>query len=180
MPNWVSNELVLTGPPAALEAALEALGDRESEDQSRRLLNFSQVAPIPATIQSQEPDGAGCFFGEHGDGAMDSECWTVRHWGSTTNALWTSVEGSPAEGFLRYEFSTAWTPARPILEVISSLLPSLSIDFAFVEPNTDVAGRDRYSPGFFWGKADAALDEELCRAVLGDSVLASYLAHDQS
>ena len=96
MPNWVSNELVLTGPPAALEAALEALGDRESEDQSRRLLNFSQVAPIPATIQSQEPDGAGCFFGEHGDGAMDSECWTVRHWGSTTNALWTSVEGSPA------------------------------------------------------------------------------------
>lgn len=173
MPNWVANELILTGLPADLEAVLAAFGDPLAENEDRRLLDFGRLAPIPGDVSGVEATSE-CLLGEHEGGPMDSHCWRDLHWGTTRNARWVEIEGSPGAGVLRFEFSSAWSPARPLLPVISSLWPRLSIDFAFAEPNMVMAGRDRYAPGAFWGRADAAYDEDLCRSVLGGSVLASY------
>jgi Ferredoxin-like domain in Api92-like protein len=180
VPNWVSNELALTGSPEDLEAVLAAFGDPDTEDEDRRLLDFARLAPVPDDVVSHEPL-EGCILGKHEGGPMDARCWREQHWGSKSNAHWVSVEGSPAAGTLRFEFSTAWTPARPLLPLIDSLWPGLSIDFTFVEPNMVFAGRDRHSStGKWWVQANARYDEELCRAVLGDSRLTAYLDEDMS
>jgi Ferredoxin-like domain in Api92-like protein len=178
VPNWVSNELILTGLPSDLEAVLVALGDADAENEDRRLLDFGRLSPIPEDVLDIEATPE-CLLGEHNGGPMDSHCWREQHWGSTRNACWLALEGSAESGVLRYEFSTAWTPPRPLLLVISSLWPGLSIDFAFAEPNMVSAGRHRYTPGHFWGQAEAAFDEDMCRAVLGNSALASYFDVDE-
>lgn len=133
MPNWVSNELILTGSPKELKIVLRALGDPKAEDEDQRLLDFTRIAPMPNEMAGQAPL-KGCGLGHHAGGPMDWRCWREQNWGSKSNARWVSVEGSPTSGSLRYEFSTAWAPARPFVAYIWLSWPGLSIDFTFVEP----------------------------------------------
>lgn len=173
MPDYVSNELTLTGSPRSLAAAMATLGDSTSTDPDRRILDFGRIVPMPPEVASR-PSSSECLHGRHVD-PMDRHCWAEVHWGTVRKASNVSMEGSVRGGVLRYEFSTAWTPAEPIVLAIGLRCPSLSIDYRYVETTSLVAGRIRHRPNGSWGRSVAEGDEASCKAVLGDSRLGGYL-----
>lgn len=159
MPNWVTNELVLKGPGDMLETAQAMLGDADAEEEDQRLLDFSRLIAEPDDLPWSEGDD-----------------WRTEHWGSKWNASSVSLAESPITGLVRYTFETAWTPAIPLLAIIATKFPALSIDFAFIETSELVAGRIRYANDSGWIEVSAAGDADSCVAVLEDSHLASPLS----
>ncbi len=175
MPNWVSNELILKGSRQELASVRKILANPRATSQDQRLLDFARLASMPREVIGHQPL-KDCGVAYHAGGPLDWRCWRETNWGSCRNASRVSVEGSAEAGYLRYEFTTAWTPARPFIVQVWLAWPGLSIDFTFVVPAMLFAGRDRRLVGDDrWTQANARYDEALCRAVLGNSRLAACL-----
>ena len=88
MPNWCSNELIVTGDAAAVSAFIRAVEDPETP------LDFDKIIPKP---ESEE----------------DWYTWCNKNWGTKWNA--DGVTRQAEDGRVAYNFQTAWAPPSKAL-----------------------------------------------------------------
>ena len=130
MPNWVENDLKVKGDPEAVTRfTAEMEGTRE--DGVNTYLDEQKLIPYP---QNQ---------------GWDYE-WCINNWGTkwgfceTQSPEITTVNGK-AEAF--YTFSTAWSPAIPLVAKMAEKNPHLSFTWRFYERGMEYKGKIVFKAG---------------------------------
>lgn len=159
MPDWCRNTLVVSGAPADLEAFRSAACRPGDGPDSAEPFALSALVPMPE-ILSRTARGSREFTTAEGEtikcrswysdgiedrpltraeaklveetGATDWYDWTVQNWGVKWDITGGQVSGCPAEGTLRYQFTTAWDCPRPVIFHLVERFPSLTQVWAVV------------------------------------------------
>lgn len=136
MPNWCANKLTVTGPAAEVLAFEDrALGHApwlESQELEERpnVLNFHSLVPIPDEVLA-----AG-----YGDAGHN---WEMENWG----CKWGATEAcilDEWEGFIAYEFNTAWSPPLEFLQTAAKNWPNLTFVLEYEEPGAAFKGLAKF------------------------------------
>lgn len=128
MPNHCYGYLEVSGEPKLLNKFMKQIEVTESEATSERSatkFSLDKVIPMPKELLN-------------GDGWYD---WRVSNWGTKWDLcdLETNDEGWE-EGFISYNFWTAWSPPEQVLEALTTQHPKLSFSYKFADEG-----------GGFWG-----------------------------
>jgi hypothetical protein len=172
MPNWCENELVVKGSPKALRAFQHVVTPSAADG----VLDFERICPSPRALAGLAHDERCCPLERARVMRSDDDwraCGRVQTWGTKSNAVDASVDGTPDEGSLRYVFLTAWSPADIVVFALGVRFPELEIDYAFGEAGAIFAGRLRKDPHGWWRTSLADLDETACRQILAGTELAA-------
>jgi hypothetical protein len=153
MPNHCYSHLEITGEPKLLNKFMKQVEVTESEATSHlsaTKFSLNKVIPMPEELHN-------------GDGWYD---WRVAHWGTK----WDLCDLEPNDfswenGYIYYDFWTAWSPIEPILEKLTNEYPELTFSLKFSDEG-----------GGFWGlwnfhngtkevveEGDSSTDEITCR-----------------
>lgn len=73
--------------------------------------------------------------------------WNVNNWGTKWDVAKESIGVGDVDGGKCYNFSTAWTPAVPIVAEMARQFPGLTIVHQYDEPGCCCAGVIRYKDG---------------------------------
>jgi hypothetical protein len=124
MPNWVYNNMTVTGGKSDLEAFAKKASEQRPEGASPSVLSFFNF------VRPADDDLANY----HETGWYE---WNIEHWGTkwdACDAVVSDVE-KQADGIysLDYGFNTAWADPREALEAIVSQHPELSFYIKSVE-----------------------------------------------
>ena len=110
MPNWVYNNLTITGRPEKI---------REIKDKAYfngLVFNFRAFVPI--------------------DRSKDSDDLRIERWGTDRNAVDSKIVDEEP-GSIRYTFSTAWAPPEKFVASLRELYPDVEFDLDYVCENGD-------------------------------------------
>jgi hypothetical protein len=155
MPNWCSNNVIITGAGDTVERVKAAIRDTTSDDSDTQVFALSRFLPCP-----QELLDAGSGFRDGAEypsvedkarfkatyGAPDWYDWCINNWGTKWDASSASVvEDTPG----RYSvfFDTAWGPALPALDTLAAQFPEVTIVCSYDEPGCDFAGEVHWEDG---------------------------------
>lgn len=160
MPNWCSNNLIISGEKAAILRFLEGLKAlpatyTEEEAITEPCYTLNSYVPVPAEIQAKpySPD----YSHPQGVPPMEQECgyyWQSREWGSKWDCFGTSefeaemrsafseLEAQPNEGILAISlvFDSAWSPICPWVIKVGPLFPELSFELHYIEESMSFGG----------------------------------------
>ena len=152
MPNWVFNTATITGKEADLKKFVEKATkphttywmdwktNETKEEVSEKELSFWNFI---------EPENKQLYFGasdykpegydeltleqkmaismQHkSDGWYD---WNIRNWGTKWDCSDISFEDNSSKGNIRYQFSTAWSPAEGAYQAMVEQHPELTFEF---------------------------------------------------
>lgn len=154
MPNWVENTLTIEGPAEHVEAFVKtAEGVDPQYKQSTRFpsspedeakakevnpLCFHKLLPVPQKYLDMT------YGGEEEKNADDCGYnWEVQHYGCKWGASNVEVDDSSNEntGYVRYRFSSAWSPPIELLKAISPSWPTLEFNLMYREESMNFEGR---------------------------------------
>lgn len=134
MPNWVKNNVSVTGDKVAVDLFAQrhfTLIDKEIESTIE--FDFNTIKSMSDKV----------FKGDLGQeelekyGSDNWYNWSINNWGTKWNACDTYIEGmtefSDSTAELRFSFNTAWSCPEPIYSEISKLYPNLSFDVEFAD-----------------------------------------------
>lgn len=116
MPNWVSHQLRVTGDAADIDR-LVAAHFPEGE------LDFGTVIPMPGALKNTEGD--------------ERDTWIENNWWADEPESGGSWRGE--NGTFAFGFNTAWVPAKPVLERLLELFPTLKFRGGYIEESWDLA-----------------------------------------
>src|SRR5436305_3570807 len=130
MPNWCLNKLTVTGPEADVQAfKTKAVGHSpwsKPEEQKSEVLNFHSLLPIPDEVLK-----AG-----HAEAGKD---WERANWGCKWGARDSTIPGE-WDGYVEYEFYSAWTPPIEFFQTIAVQWPTLTFIPEYEEPGMAFKG----------------------------------------
>jgi len=138
MPNWVSNQINISGTPEAIEAFVQKAGAEHEapkgysrEDDVFKFWNF---IPVPKELFDEYyPNGEGRL-------SMDDQKrnpnnwydWNINNWGTKWEACRSDVyRDNPGE--VAFTFDTAWAPPEPVFAAMVSQHPELRFKIRSVE-----------------------------------------------
>jgi hypothetical protein len=133
MPNWCFNKLTITGPKADVQAfKAKAVGYSPWEQPAGEpaVLNFHSLVPVPEEVLKAGYDSAGYH-------------WEVENWGCKWGAGNTTILDE-WEGFIAYEFSTAWSPPEKFLEKVAVQWRALQFVLEYEEPGMAYKGLAKF------------------------------------
>lgn len=126
MPNWVKNNVIVTGKKEALEQFKEKHFKEEC-------LDFETIIPMPDKI----------FRGDLGQeekekyGDNNWYDWSIQNWGTKWNAgegYLSDVQRIHTNTYmLQFEFTTAWSVPEQIYRKLSELYPDVGITVEFAD-----------------------------------------------
>lgn len=129
MPNWVYNNLTITGKPKALHKMLKQIEVKENQvddfnENQPTKFSFAKVIPMPKSEKDNWYN------------------WRIANWGTKWNADVQYDEFHSWEsGEVKIEFNTAWSAPEPIILTLSEQHPTLTFYWKFNEESNA-----------FWGK----------------------------
>ena len=149
MPNHCYNTFTIYGTPKELAKVkafvktkvpkatpAKELVSSLTEEVVIKDFDFNAVKPYPKKFAMMDKNGEeetkkGNWGFKNGfnSGGYD---WCCKNWGTK----WNSYDGEGMEeedDYLRYSFTTAWSPPTPIFEAISKKFPSLEIETSWTE-----------------------------------------------
>ena len=144
MPNWVDNELTVSGSPEAIAKFKEQAGKaypvgvdektNELEYETLPISFWNFIAPPQEAIESGE------FFGTHGfsegkrvgDTPNNWYNFQSDKWGTKWNACEAQLS-SESKTELYYFFQTAWSPPEPVFEAMVEQFPELEFQIKWEE-----------------------------------------------
>jgi hypothetical protein len=85
--------------------------------------------------------------------------WEGQHWGCKWGACDSSLD-SEDEGYLEYDFSTAWGPPVPFLDKVSADWPNLSFELTYDEAGMGFRGSVGWCDGELVSEDYQEYDEE--------------------
>ena len=127
MPNWVNNEMVITGPTktlAAIKKRAQPIKDGKpilcSDTQKPVVLSFNQFVPE----DRNDPNYQTGIENHCGD-AFNWYQWRLDHWGCKWDASHTAV--TETEGKLVFTFDSPWTPPDMFYARLARMYPDVAI-----------------------------------------------------
>lgn len=140
MPNWVHNNLTITGDAEQVRA----VKDRLSARYERKFMKFDKSGPITEVkVVEQDfsfwnivrPEGEALVRYEEslgGGGATPYWYdWNVNNWGTKWDADAELTEH--AADHLQYQFDTAWSPPIEAMKALGSLFPEVHVELDWEE-----------------------------------------------
>ena len=135
MPNWVKNELIVTGKTEDVARFVEYVG---------QVMDFERFIPPPANMFREnlgDKERRECAE----KGIPNWRDWQSEHWGTKWNAcdceevILTHFEHtSYAEAI--YRFDTAWSTPEPVIRKIIEDWPELEIDGGYIDEGYEGCG----------------------------------------
>ena len=143
MPNWVMNDLKITGSETELERFIAECFTIEAEGPR---LDFDKLIPMPDAIRSNTDDG-----GTEVDNSFrfpDWYMWKCEHWGTKWNACYTqlTITGNGSK-LIKLHFHTAWAPPWPIYEELAERFLLLTIEGDLLAESMEFGGHIRCQNG---------------------------------
>ena len=121
MPNWVRNELIVTGDSADVARFVEHVGE---------VMDFEKIIPHEHVLMT----------------SLWMSDWQSQHWGTKWNACACEeviltpfgIDGTRTEAI--YRFDTAWNTPEPVIRKIIKDWPELDIGGGYVEEAYESCG----------------------------------------
>lgn len=149
MPNWVSNNVVVTAESKAeLDAFLEKAKGEQSKVRSEGNEKFhfggfihpsdEELPYYKGEIEEEKPEGwdelssAEQLAHKLKFEGRDWYDWNVREWGTKWDACDTYVERT-SDLIAKINFQTAWSPPEPIFKAMVEQFPELRFDIYYEE-----------------------------------------------
>lgn len=150
MPNWVENELEVTGPPGKLlEFKEKARGKPHGygEDGEVKALCEDNFIPYPERFRELDrvthgyeqahPDD---WQGRPKDGFNQGGYeWCCENWGTKWGFCHVEL-AEEAPGRLFYTFDTAWSPPEPLIRRMGTMFPELTFELTYYEAGMGFQG----------------------------------------
>jgi Ferredoxin-like domain in Api92-like protein len=130
MPNWVTNELVITGEKEVLTKFMWSVKE-VNEEGKELMLDLDSLLPMPKELLDRP---AGDFWADD-----NWYGWRCIHWGTKSNA--SDSTRQQGYGTLLYKFFTAWSPPVPWLTTVSKQFTNLKFELEFVDEMMNFRGR---------------------------------------
>jgi Ferredoxin-like domain in Api92-like protein len=133
MPNWCLNKLTVTGPEADVQAfKAKAVGHSPwlQPEGEPDVINFHSLVPVPQEVLKAGYESAGYD-------------WEVENWGCKWGAENPTILAE-WEGFIAYEFSTAWSPPEQFLQTVAVQWPKLMLILEYEEPGMAYKGLAKF------------------------------------
>lgn len=175
MPNWVDNELTISGDKETIAELRDQLSkpyetiqnrynretrvfERENVTVSGDFLLWNIVRPLDIEAyleQPAKPDlpadaGFGDIVADFNKSVaegMDWYNWNIRNWGTKWELSPDSTSVTIAETSLSYYFQTAWSPIEAALDNLALQYPTLSFTYRFIEEGIAFAGECHWAGG---------------------------------
>ena len=137
MPNWVKNELILTGDSEEVARFVEYVGE---------VMDFKKIIPPPADMFDGDALGEKERRECAEKGIPNWYDWQSEHWGIKWNACDCEevrltpfgICGSRTEAI--YRFDTAWNTPEPVIRRIIEDWPELDIGGGYIEEDYSGCG----------------------------------------
>jgi len=159
MPNWCSNTVNVSGPPADVERFLfqaqqkhlswnrkEAWPSSAPEGWVEDTGFFWNFVTPPASIQNPEHYWGSNVHGEHPSGHWYE--WNAEHWGTKWDVD-PDITAMSYPDVMRVSitFESAWAPPTPVIAAIAEQYPMLRIKHDFSEEGASFWGNVIYDNG---------------------------------
>ena len=132
MPNWVSNNLEITGKPKELSKLLKYVERTPSEvtdSYEASPFCFGRIIPMP--------EGTTDFYHSH-----------IELWGTKWNACSLQANNNTWEqGWISFGFDTAWSAPFPIIETLITKFPKLNFLWSYTEESRAFWGIHNFAKG---------------------------------
>src|SRR5689334_17510205 len=110
MPNWVLNDLTITGPETELDRFM-------AECFTGPRFDFDKLIPMPATLKGWRPRRS---LREAERSFPDWYLWSVENWGTKWNAHYTAFAlRDDGVRTIKLSFDTAWSIPWPIYQKLA-------------------------------------------------------------
>jgi len=149
MPNWCENYARITVPNKQEADILMAVFDdrKETYEQYRKdyvsgtnglpyfgeepmgLLGY--ILPMPKTFEEDTTPH---------QNVPDWYTWRVNNWGTKWEVGEVDYYDADDDGYVQWEFCTAWGPPEGACEELRKLFPDVSISWFYDEPGCEIAG----------------------------------------
>ena len=121
MPNWVKNELIVTGKTEDVARFVEYVGE---------VMDFEKIIPHEHVLMT----------------SLWMSDWQREHWGTKWNAAACEeviltpfgIDGTRTEAI--YRFDTAWNTPEPVIRKIIEDWPELEIDGGYIDEGYEGCG----------------------------------------
>lgn len=201
MPNWVDNELTISGDAETIAELRKQLSqpydtiyekfDRETGQMvstpttvTGEFLLWNIVRPLdleayrakPAKSELAADLGFEAFVQDFNKGVaegMDWWNWNIRNWGTKWEI--TEVNTNHTETTLSYYFQSAWSPIEAALNNLAKQYPTLSFTYRFIEEGLFFAGECHWAKG----EQTYAEDIEINHATLMDFHGECWACHEE-
>lgn len=165
MPNWVSNQLKITGPKEELDRFQQQAGQAyttkkqnfsdkgiewEDETYQEPLSFWNFIKPDEAIMEE--------YFGPQPQGQSFAEAiqhktnhwydWNVRTWGCKWDASYVQCDRD-SDTKLVYSFETPWSAPEPVFQEMVASFPKLDFEYRYLEEQ-GWGGEVHGSGGLYW------------------------------
>ena len=125
MPNHITNRIKLIGEPSEVKRVMEAV---KVDNTGLGSLDFEKIIPMPADVD-------------------DSYNWCISNWGTKWNSYgYESIENPDDSDTI--SFLTAWSAPHPVLEKLTAMFPSVTIEHEWADEDIGYnCGRRTYYDG---------------------------------
>ena len=179
MPNWVENQITITGDSRDLLKLATQLNSPYSSkhtefvDGGMGLVDHNYIDPILSFYNVIPHPNDSTYYG---DGTTDNQGnwynWNIENWGAKWNAGNVSVNWDLGSKALSYYFDTAWSAVYEIVQAISKQYPTLNIEYQWVEEQ-GYGGISSWSGGvkeaeFDWGIPESHAELMRIRSIVPD------------
>lgn len=125
MPNHITNRIKLIGEPSEVKRVMEAV---KVDNTGLGSLDFEKIIPMPADVD-------------------DSYNWCISNWGTKWNSYgYESIENPDDSDTI--SFLTAWSAPHPVLEKLTAMFPSVTIEHEWADEDIGYnCGRRIYYDG---------------------------------
>lgn len=141
MPNWVSNELTITGELQTVKELFQKVTTKNEDGEEE--FDFNSVVPMPThqpDLTQPHPFWRGDVGSEERDrfGSNNEIDWAYEHWGTKWGACnswlqppWNTKDTTNAQGSI--SFNTAWSGVPDLICSLSKQYPLLTFDYDYTD-----------------------------------------------
>lgn len=147
MPNWVSNNLFVSGKSKDVDKFVKFVQrtkDEATDEFDETPLCFQKIIPRPASQSSNWYE------------------WNIANWGTKWGACRAEAEIDVYEGSAIYRFDTAWSFPEPIIRALIKKFKKLEFSINAIEESnsfwTEVEGNNGKIISFEYGEFDTCAD----------------------
>jgi hypothetical protein len=135
MPNWCTNRISVSGESEDVKKLVALVRGEGAEGE----FFLNSIIPMPSELEdtkapTTEPDPPVI------DGHTNWYDWRVSNWGTKWEVGEVDYYDSDDDGWVQWEFCTAWGPPEGACEKLRELFPDVSISWFYDEPGCELAG----------------------------------------
>ena len=134
MPNWCNNSINISGSTETIKTLWD-----EANKEGSGLLNA--MKPMPKELEgTTSPSPREGTPQPLVDGYDNWYSWRVDNWGTKWEVGEVDYYDADDDGYVQWEFCTAWGPPEGACEKLRELFPDVSISWFYDEPGCELAG----------------------------------------